>query len=142
MPQKRRDTMNKHEDKYVIAVYGKKGCDKCVSLLNRLKKIVAQAKYEDLEIQYYDLSTIEGLVAMAKGETINGQRLPSLQVLKQTDKGLVKLRDPRKEEFRDNRMMVPVYLQLETDYSDRKRAVIKSEEIEEILNLAVYGERV
>jgi len=129
----------KHEsaDKFVIALYGKEGCAKCKSLLGRVSAILKQDRYQVFSLRYFDLSTRAGLVAMALGETVNGQRLPTLQIMRKTAEGLEKIRDPRREESRKDRLFVPVYLQLETDYSDPARSVIKPAEVEELMNIAL-----
>jgi hypothetical protein len=124
--------------KYQIAVYGKEGCDKCVALKERIGKMLQNQEYRDFSLKYYDLTTIEGLVAYAKAETVNGQRIPSLQIMKynQDRQNYSKIKDRRKEKLINNRLFYPTYLQLETDYSDPQRAVIKPKDIKELLSLA------
>ena len=127
------------KEKYQIAVYGKEGCDKCVTLKGRVSKMLENREYKDFTLKYYDLKTIEGLVAYAKAETVNGQRIPSLQILKYNPGQNVyrKIKDYRREQVINNKLFYPTYLQLETDYSNPLRAVIKPKDIKELLSLAI-----
>ncbi len=127
------------KEKYQIAVYGKEGCDKCVALKGRISKMLENREYKDFTLKYYDLKTIEGLVAYAKAETVNGQRIPSLQILKYNPGQNVyrKIKDFRREQVINNKLFFPTYLQLETDYSNPQRAVIKPKDIKELLALAL-----
>ena len=67
--------------KYLVVVYGKDGCPHCVELQKKVKEVMVD--YTDLfSVDVQNLSTINGLIAYAKAETVNGQRIPALQIFK------------------------------------------------------------
>jgi len=132
--------MSNNKKRFKINIYGKEGCQKCTALKSRIESMLKKnQKFNDFEMAYYDVKTIEGLIAYANAETVNGQRIPSLQILEMDSESnqYVKIRDPRKEERKEGKLFVPTYLQLETDYSDPKKAVIKPKEIENLMLLAM-----
>ncbi|MEA1997618.1 MAG: hypothetical protein U9N45_08250, partial [Gemmatimonadota bacterium] len=67
--------------RFEVSVFGKQGCDKCKLLHKRLGKILADKKYKDFELAYYDLGTVEGLVHFCRCEVLNPQRIPGFIVL-------------------------------------------------------------
>ena len=69
--------MAKH---YRILVFGKPGCAKCKQLNQRLDDLLAQPEWADFEKCYYDLSTVDGLVAFCRTECINPQRIPAFVI--------------------------------------------------------------
>ena len=127
--------------KFQIEMFGKDNCDKCKSLKNRIDKILEKEQLfeKNFSIAYHNISTIEGLISFAKAQTVNGQRIPTIQISKynaQTQKYEI-IDDNRPESYIEDRLFVPIFLQLETDYSDEKRSVIKPKEIKGLLNIAL-----
>lgn len=120
---------------YVIVIYGKDGCTLCTRLKAEVNELLARQACEQFDLHYQNLSTQEGMVAYAKAETVNGQRLPALQILKY---------DPARQAYRKIRDLrpecpqtgwVPTYLQLQTDYQ-REQPAIQPQEVEELMDLA------
>lgn len=132
--------MNNNEKKYQIALFGKTNCDKCSALKKRVSKLLENNdKYSDFYLEYFNISTLDGLCEYANAETINGQRIPGIQIRKYSENNskYEKVSDPRDEQMIDGKLFVPVYLQLETDYSDAKRSVIKNESVKALMDLAL-----
>jgi len=131
------------DKKYRIELFGKKNCEKCSALKKRIRSMLEKtgAYRKEIAYHYHDLGTLDGLVAFAKAETVNGQRIPALQITKYDPekKEYRKIPDPRRETVINHRLFVPVYLQLETDYSDPARAVIRPNQIREMLKLALQN---
>jgi hypothetical protein len=125
---------------YRIELFGKKDCEKCDALKKRIHSLLEKEETyrKTFAYHYHDLGTLEGLMAFARAETVNGQRIPAIQITRYDShrKKYRKIPDPRKEGIQENRLFVPVYLQLETDYSDQNRAVIKPRQIKALLDLA------
>ncbi|MFP4444594.1 MAG: Hpt domain-containing protein [Spirochaetia bacterium] len=96
----------------------------------------------EFELDYQDLSTVEGMMAYAGSETVNGQRIPALQVMKydSSKNAYVKIRDSRPEAYNEEtgELHVPVYLQLQTNYGS-SRPAIKGADVRELLSLARDG---
>lgn len=132
--------MRSNTSPYLIVIYGKQGCDMCALLRDEVSLMLDQEDIEgEFELDYQDLSTVEGMMAYARSETVNGQRIPALQVMKY-DHGTsayVKIRDSRTEKYNEEtgELHVPVYLQLQTDYSS-SRPAIEGAEVLELLSLA------
>jgi len=125
---------------YQIEIFGKKGCQKCTSLKKRVQRILdKETQFRDFAMAYHDLTTVDGLYACARAETVSGQRIPAVQVTRYNPrrKKYEKISDPRPETRRNGKLCVPVYLQLETDYSSAKNAVIKPVEVKELMSMAV-----
>lgn len=125
---------------YLIVIYGKDGCPLCAKLKHEVNEMLSQGDYSgDFDMHYQNLSTIEGMVAYAKSETINGQRIPALQIMKYDGikKAYSKITDPRPERFDEEtgELFVPVYLQLQTDYNKNNPA-ITPRDIIELIKLA------
>ena len=66
--------------KFRISVFGKTGCDKCRLLNQRLDKILESPEWKDFKKDYWDLGSVEGLVAFARTEVLSPQRIPAFQV--------------------------------------------------------------
>jgi len=93
--------------RYMIVIYGKDNCPHCKEL-QKIVDDILHTKPLDFFADVQNLSTRQGLVAYAKSETINGQRIPALQIMKWNDasKKYEKIHDQR----RINRMVLSIYL--------------------------------
>ena len=69
--------MAKH---YRIVVFGKKDCAKCKQLNQRIDDLLAEPEWAEFEKCYYELGSVEGLVAFCKAECINPQRIPAFVI--------------------------------------------------------------
>ncbi|MBN2040333.1 MAG: hypothetical protein JW864_09845 [Spirochaetes bacterium] len=123
--------------KYLIVIYGKNGCEKCVQLKKDVGMILKEEKSRnDFDMDYQNLSTVEGMQAYALSETVNGQRIPALQIMKfnKERNSYIKIPNP---EYSTNTSgkTASYYLQLETDYS-MDNPVIGTENIKELMSLA------
>lgn len=132
--------MNKNVKPYLIVIYGKDGCDKCALLKDEVSVMLKEDSLkEDFDLDYQNLSTVEGMAAYAISETVNGQRIPALQIMKydKERKSYVKIPDLRAETFNDKtgELFVPAYLQLQTDYSSDSPGIKKSE-LKELISFA------
>jgi len=121
---------------FMMVVYGKDNCPHC----KELQKIVTGVLENNTLFfaDFQNLSTKEGLVAYAKAETINGQRIPALQIMKWNQKTdcYEKMIDPRKPLMNKKQGIeyMPTYLQLQTDYANHH--YITQEDILELLDVA------
>jgi len=128
---------------YLIVIYGKNGCDRCARLLHDVKSILDSSELsEEFALDYRNLSTVEGMMAYALSETVNGQRLPALQVMKY-DSGngsYLKIPDtrPAVSGNGEGEFFEPVYLQIQTDYSSTGVA-LSGDDVMELLEIARAG---
>lgn len=105
-----------------VHVFGKKGCDKCTVLNQRLDKLLAAEEWKDFEKEYLDVETEEGLVAFCETECVNPQRIPAFLVSRWNEqKGEYKLLpnpvpDRKDPVCRGSRLYG--MLGLQTDYSE------------------------
>ena len=123
--------------KYLMVIYGKNGCEKCVKLKNDVSMLLEQGSAaDDFDMDYQNLSTIEGMQAYALAETVNGQRLPALQVMKYSEErnSYVKIPYPSTAGYTGTEIK-PYYLQIETDYSGDNR-LINTGEIQNLMSIA------
>ncbi|MCK5849089.1 MAG: hypothetical protein KAH01_07845 [Caldisericia bacterium] len=124
--------------KFLIVIFGKDRCPHCDILHKNVMNILDETQNEDFSLDFQNLSRREGLVAFAKAETINGQRIPALQIMKfnKDEDSYKKIVDTRKEGFVEEKseFFYPTYLQLQTDYANNKD--ITKEEILGIMDLA------
>ena len=132
--------MNENCKPYVIVIFGKNGCPHCARLKETVMDILKEKTYrEKFDLDYQNLSTVDGLIAYAEAETVNGQRIPALQLMRYSSekKAYFKIPDRRKEGFDKQKksLCVPVYLQLETDYSS-DAGDIRKEDIRNLMTLA------
>ncbi len=65
---------------YQIWVFGKKGCDKCAVLNQRIDKLLGDERWQAFEKRQWDVETEEGLVAFCEMECVNPQRIPAFVV--------------------------------------------------------------
>lgn len=120
------------KQKYLIVIYGKDGCDKCARLKKNVKAMLKdKALSADFAMDYQNLSYVEGMAAYAMAETINGQRLPCLQIMRYDveSRSYQKIPDPRPEFFNaeTKRLFVPTYLQLQTEYGKSVKEISKAD---------------
>jgi glutaredoxin len=124
---------------YLIVIYGKEGCPKCVKLKQQINAMLADDNVsKDFDMDYQNLSTAEGMAAYALSETVNGQRIPAVQIMNYSsgDEAYIKIPDTRKECFdEEGKLFVPVYLQAQTHY-DENNGEISETNIAELIALA------
>ncbi len=123
--------------KYQIRVFGKKSCDKCHTLNQRLDKLLEKGGYEQFEKLYCDVETIDGLVAFAEAECVNPSRIPALLVTAWNDQDEdyvpVPVKEPGAADPVCKKARLYQYLGLQTDYSDTGKGVISPKMIQAIL---------
>lgn len=124
--------------KYQIRVFGKKGCEKCHALNQRLDKLLEKDGYSLFEKLYCDVETIDGLVAFAEAECINPSRIPAMLVTEwnddEGDYEPIMLKEPGMEDPVCKRAKLYHYLGLQTDYSDIGKGVISPQMIQAVLD--------
>jgi hypothetical protein len=108
-------------EKFRIRVFGKRGCDKCAVLNQRLDKLLADDALSPFEKEYLDVETEDGLVAFSEAECINPQRIPAMLIMKQAgDTEWTPVLNPIPEApaavYKKSKLYQ--YLGLQTDYSD------------------------
>ena len=104
---------------FLFVIYGKDNCSKCAKLKQEVGMLLNdETMSADFDMDYQNLSTASGMAAYAMSETVNGQRIPALQIMKYDNakKSYVKIPDPREESY--GLGFVPVYLQLQTNYGN------------------------
>lgn len=67
---------------YRVRVFGKSGCEKCGVLQQRLDKLLAKPEWQDVEKEYCNVETEEGLVAFSEAECLNPQRIPAVLLMR------------------------------------------------------------
>ena len=122
---------------YQIKVFGKKGCDKCHTLNQRIDKLLEKEQYADFEKLYCDVETIDGLVAFSEAECINPSRIPAM-LLTEWDAEIedyvpVQSGEPGAEDPVCNKARLYQYVGLQTDYSDDGKGVLSPKMIEAVL---------
>lgn len=123
--------------KYLLVIYGKNGCERCIKLKKDVSLILEQSGIaDDFEMDYQNLSTIEGMQAYALAETVNGQRLPAMQIMKYSEEknSYVKISYPGTANDTASGLK-PYYLQLETSYSSHD-SFIGVDKIKELMSIA------
>ena len=103
---------------YLIVIYGKDGCGKCVSLRQDVGLVLEDRAFSAwFDADYQNLSTANGMAAYAIAETINGQRLPAVQIMEYSAERAVyvKMRDLAGDD----------YLQLQTVYAPVESLISK-----------------
>ena len=124
--------------KYQIRVFGKKGCDKCHTLSQRLDKLLAKDGYDTFEKLYCDVETIDGLVAFAEAECINPSRIPAMLVTawneEEGDYEPIPVKVPGAEDSICRQARLYHYLGLQTDYSEVGKGVISPRMIQAVLD--------
>ncbi len=126
--------------KYRVHVFGKKGCDKCEVLNQRLDRVLAKDEWEGFEKLYNDVETEAGMVAFAEAECINPQRIPAMMVMQLDEESgeYEPVPNPKPGEnnsvFKKSKLYQ--YLGVQTDYSDSGRGVISPKMITKCLEEA------
>jgi hypothetical protein len=123
--------------KYQISVFGKQGCDKCHTLNQRIDKLLAKEEYSDFAKHYYDVETIDGLVAFSEAECINPSRIPAMLITEwNADAGEyipVCTKEPGAKDSVCRKSKLYQYVGLQTDYSDVGKGVISPKMIKSVL---------
>ncbi len=122
---------------YQIHVFGKKGCDKCAILNQRLDKLLGSDDWNDFEKVYNDVETEEGVISFAEAECINPQRIPAM-LIKQLDSSSgayapVPNLAPDTPDKLYKKSKLYQYLGLQTDYTDIGKGVISPKMIKSCL---------
>ena len=122
---------------YQIRVFGKKGCDKCHTLNQRLDKLLSKKEYDHFEKLYCDVETIEGLVAFSEAECINPSRIPAMLVTRWDEEAEefvpVETSTPGAADPVCKKARLYQYIGLQTDYSDKGKGVISPKMITTVL---------
>lgn len=126
---------------YRIQVFGKMDCDKCKTLNQRLDKLLEREEWQAFEKVYYDLLTVDGLVAFSEAECINPQRIPALLVTRRVEatdayEPVPNSRPGARDEICGAARLYP-YLGLQTDYSDQGRGIISPRMLTAVLSEAL-----
>ena len=120
-----------------IVVFGKEGCPKCKTLNSRIDALIKNSRWDDVDKEYVDVSTVEGLVRFSRAECINPQRIPALVVTQKDPDGgtfnpVPNPRPDEKDEVCGDSRLYSI-LGLQTDYSSAGRGVISKEMITSVL---------
>ena len=120
-----------------IHIFGKsEGCTKCAALKRKVTSVMEEEKYRGrFVVSFHDVLTEEGLVDFCRSN-INPNCIPGLVIGIGGDAGFLPSRCTSDEWLADGALLRP-WLGRFTDYGDRHRGVITSEEIREILSLAL-----
>jgi hypothetical protein len=124
-------------DKYQIKVFGKKGCEKCHTLNQRVDKLLAGEGFAGFEKLYCDVETVDGLIAFSEAECINPSRIPAMLLTEwdaEEDEFVpVRSNPPRTEDPVCGKSRLYQYIGLQTDYSDLGKGVISPKMIRHVL---------
>jgi hypothetical protein len=123
--------------KYQIRVFGKQGCDKCHTLNQRLDKLLTADDNVDFEKCYFDVETIDGLVAFAEAECINPSRIPAMLVTEwneeRADYVPLSTKAPGAKDAVCKKSKLYQYVGLQTDYSETGKGLITPKMIKSVL---------
>ena len=124
------------EKTYRITLFGKKGCDKCKVLNERIDGLLKTDSWQSFEKAYVDIASVDGLVSFVKTECLNPQRIPAFIVEKKgTDGGYKPIINPKSQTT--EALLKPWrYVGVETDYSEKGRGVITPQMITSALEQA------
>jgi len=124
---------------YQISVFGKKGCDKCAVLKDRISKMLEKEELKDFSMKYWDVETEEGMVMFCQTECLNPQRIPAMLVMKENGSGDYEPIPNPKMGTKDEvcgKSRLYQYLGIQTDYSDEGKGVITPRMIKSVLDEA------
>ena len=118
-----------------IHIFGKsEGCTKCAALKRKVASVIGEDDYRrKFAMVFHDVLTEEGLVDFCRSN-INPNSLPGLVI------GIGELfleSVCTSEEWLERGNLLRPWLGLFTDYGERHKGVITTEEIREILSLAL-----
>ncbi len=127
--------------KFRVHVFGKKGCDKCTVLNQRLDKLLEGDEWSAFEKHYNDVETETGLVAFAEAECINPQRIPAMMVMRHSEETgefePMPNRDPENPDPIFKKSKLYQFLGVQTDYTDTGRGVISPKMVKKCLQEAL-----
>ena len=124
--------MEANNKPYLIVIYGKDGCGKCAGLRQDVSLMLEDEELSArFDADYQNLSTVRGMAAYALAETINGQRLPAVQIMKY---------DTEKKAYIKMRDSADTYLQLQTSYAPVESLISKAD-ITALLDKALKNSR-
>ncbi|QBG48360.1 hypothetical protein EGM51_13515 [Verrucomicrobia bacterium S94] len=122
---------------YQIRVFGKEGCDKCHTLNQRLDKLLSKKDYADFEKCYFDVETIDGLVAFSEAECINPSRIPAMLITRwneeENDYVPVETANPGAVDPVCRKARLYQYVGLQTDYSEQGKGILSPKMIQAVL---------
>ena len=100
--------------------------------------MLAKDEYSEFSLEYFDISTEDGLLDFVKRESLNPQRIPSF-VVERFDNEHQRYVALENSESRDLRLRVRPwrYLGLETDYSEKGKGIIRPQALHETLQRAL-----
>lgn len=123
-----------------VMVFGKKGCQKCTVLNQRLDKLLAKEGYEKFEKLYRDVETVDGLIDFCEAECLNPSKIPAMVVAKDLGNGKYEWL-PNKTMGNDEKVYKNSktfqFLGLQTDYSDVGKGIIAPKQIQATLDEAL-----
>ncbi|MBU4459332.1 MAG: hypothetical protein KJ579_02090 [Verrucomicrobia bacterium] len=126
------------EKPYQVVVFGKTGCDKCKTMQKRVDELLSKPEWADFEKAYFDVETVDGLVAYSKAECLNPQRLPALVVRRATATGseLIAVEPSAAPDLVLGQSRLYHILGLQTDYSEEGGGVVSPRMIAAVLSSA------
>lgn len=127
---------------FQIQVFGKKGCDKCTVLNRRIEKTLEKDTWKNFEKVYMDVETEDGIVAFAKAECINPQRIPAFIVTRyNVSSGKyepIPYNCHEELDGKTRKTRLYSYLGCQTDYSPANNGIINPKLITKIMEEAVH----
>jgi len=125
---------------FQIHVFGKKGCDKCAVLNQRIDKLLSEEAWSDFEKVYLDVETEDGIIAFCEAECLNPQRIPAMLIMHQSQKadGYTPVPNPTpgKDDPVFGQSKIFQFLGLQTDYTDAGKGIIPPRMIKRCLEEA------
>ena len=118
-----------------IHIFGKsEGCTKCAALKRKVASVITEEPFRgQFEVEFHDLLTEEGIAEFCR-TNINPNCIPGMVI------GIGELfleSVCTSEQWLERGNLLRPWLGLFTDYGERHRGVITTEEIREILSLAL-----
>ncbi|NCD34847.1 MAG: hypothetical protein EOL87_15705 [Spartobacteria bacterium] len=125
---------------YRVTVFGKEGCDKCSQLKNRLSKMINKGQLADVDMDYKDVLTVDGVVDFSELECLNPQRIPAMVVSRYSSESgrYEAIENPRPGEADAVCKKSRLYhiMGVQTDYSLEGRGIITPEMIAHVVTEA------
>ena len=123
-----------------VMVFGKKGCQKCTVLNQRLDKLMAKDEYKGFEKLYRDVETVDGLIDFCEAECLNPSKIPAMVIAKEVDGGKLEWL-PNNTAGNDaevyKKSKTHQFLGLQTDYSSVGKGIIAPKQIQATLDEAM-----